>query len=65
MGSRRIKQTHTLEQRLSDEAKRLREEAKGMPRGAARDAMIRKARQTEIASHLNDWLQSPGLVPPK
>jgi hypothetical protein len=29
-----------------------------------RDEMIRKARQAEIASHLNEWLTSRGLRPP-
>ena len=42
---RRFKQTQSLEVRLAEEAKRLREEAKLLPPGAKRDEMIRKARQ--------------------
>ena len=61
----RFKQTQSLEERLSQEAKRLRAEAKLLPPGARRDEMIRKARQAEITSHLNEWLASPGLRPPE
>jgi hypothetical protein len=62
---RRFEQAQSLEARLSEEAKRLRAEAKLLPPGAARDETIRKARQAEIASHINEWLTSPGLRPPE
>ena len=65
MQRRRFKQTRSLEERLSEEAKRLRAEAKLLPPGAARDEMIRKARRAETASHMNEWLTSPGLRPPE
>jgi hypothetical protein len=65
MKRRRFKQTQSLEERLSEEARRLRAEAKLLPPGAARDELIRKARQAEITSHLNEWLTSPGLRPPE
>jgi len=29
------------------------------------DDMLRKARQADTASHLDDWLNSPRLQPPK
>jgi hypothetical protein len=61
---RRFKQTQSLEERLAEEAKRLREEAKLLPPGAERDRIIRKARQAETGSHLTEWLTSPGLRPP-
>jgi hypothetical protein len=57
-------QTKSLEERLSEEAKRLRAEAKLLPPGAERDALIRKARQAETGSHMTEWLTSPGLQPP-
>jgi hypothetical protein len=60
-----FKQAQSLEERLSEEAKRLRAEAKLLPPGARRDEMIRKARQAETASHINEWLTSPGLRPPE
>jgi hypothetical protein len=48
--------------RQSEEAKR---HAEKLPQGKERDALVRKARQLESASHLNQWLSSPGLRPPR
>jgi hypothetical protein len=62
---RRVKQTDILEDRLSLEAIRLREEAKRMNPGPAREAILRKARQAETGAHMSEWLRSPGLQPPK
>ena len=62
---RRFNQTQSLEERLSEEAKRLREEAKLLRPGALRDEMIRRARQAETGAHISEWLRSPGLAPPK
>ena len=62
---RRFKQTESLEERLVDEAIRLREQAKLLSAGAAREALLRKASQTETASHINAWLNSPGLQAPR
>jgi hypothetical protein len=62
----RVKHTLTFEQRLSEEAKRLREAAEREPLGStARQVLLRRARQAETASHMNDWLRSPGLQPPR
>lgn len=54
----------SVEDRLADEAKLLREEAKLLPPGAVRDATIRAARQADTAAHLNEWANSPGLRSP-
>jgi hypothetical protein len=54
----------SLEQRLADEASRLREQARLLPPGPVREATIRKARQAETGSHLTEWLRSPGLKAP-
>jgi hypothetical protein len=62
---RHFKQIQSLETRLSEEAKRLREEAKLLPPGTEREELIRKARHAETASHINEWLTSPGLRPPE
>jgi hypothetical protein len=62
---KRVKQTISLEQRLADEAKRFREQARLLPDGAIRETVIRKARQTEVAAHMSDWLSPPGLQSPK
>ncbi|MGY8638629.1 hypothetical protein RAD15_39805 [Bradyrhizobium sp. 14AA] len=61
---RRFKQIDTLEARLGAEAERLREQAGSLPPGAARDEMLRKARQAETGSQMSEWLRSPGLQPP-
>jgi hypothetical protein len=65
MERRRFKQTTTLDQRLDEQAKRLRKEAQGTPPGVERDKLIRQARQAETAAHMQDWLKSPALQPPK
>jgi hypothetical protein len=65
MQRRRFKQTQTLEERLAEEADRLRSEAKGTPPGIERVELMRRARRAETAAHMNQWLSSPGLQPPK
>jgi hypothetical protein len=55
----------TFEQRLAQEAHRIKERAETLPPGEERELLSRKARQLETASHINDWLSSPGLQPPK
>ena len=62
---RRFKQTTTLEERLAEEARHLRAEAKLLPPGPQREGLLRKARQDEAASHMSEWLNSPGLQPPR
>lgn len=62
---RRIKQTRALEERLAEEARRLREEAELLPHGPVREAALRRARQAETGSQMNEWLTSSGLQPPK
>ena len=61
---RSYKLTEPLEQRLADEAQRLRRQAELLRPGAVRDEMIRKARQAEVGSHMSEWLRSPGLRSP-
>jgi hypothetical protein len=58
MPRRRIKHTATLAERLAAEGKRLKDRAKRMPRGKQREELLRKARQIDIASHMNEWLSS-------
>lgn len=62
---RRFNQTQSLEGRLAEEVKRLREEAKLLPHGAVREAKILRARQAETGSHMSGRLRSPGLKPPR
>jgi len=65
MQRRRFKQTTPVDQRLEEQSKRLPEEAQGTPPGIEREKLIRKARQTETAAHIQEWFSSPGLQPPK
>jgi hypothetical protein len=62
---RRFKQIQSLEQRLAEEAKRLREQAELLPHGDQREAVENRARQAETGSHISDWLRSPGLRAPQ
>ena len=62
---RRFKEIEPLDKRLSQEVERLRKEARGTPPGVERDKLIRKARLAETASHMNEWLSSPGLQSPR
>jgi len=59
----RVKHTTTFEERLALEAERFREAAQHET-GTARELLLRRARQAETASHMNEWLKSPGLKPP-
>lgn len=46
-------------------AKIAKDEAEKLPPGKDRDTLLKKARQMDTASHINDWLSSPGLRQPK
>jgi hypothetical protein len=56
----RSKQIRSLRERLSEQAALWREQAKALPVGDERQELLRKARQTDVAAHLDDWLTSPG-----
>ncbi|PAY04692.1 hypothetical protein CK489_36415 [Bradyrhizobium sp. UFLA03-84] len=61
---RRFKQTQSLEERLADEAARLRAKAKTLPSCAEKEALLENARQDDTAAHMSEWLNYPGLQPP-
>ena len=50
--------------RLTEEANRLRKQARGTPLGVERERLLRRARRVDMASQINEWLDSPGLKPP-
>lgn len=54
-----------LQDLLMLEAVRLKNEANELPPGPVRDARIRKARRAVTASHVKEWLSSPGLQAPQ
>lgn len=63
---RRITHEKTFQERLAEEALRFKAAAQKLPPGShAQELLLRRARQAETASHINEWLTSPGLRPPK
>lgn len=56
---RRFKQEQPLDERLAQEAKRLRAEARSVRPGAQRAELMRKAEQAEAAVQMAKWLRSP------
>nr|WP_247495244.1 hypothetical protein [Bradyrhizobium sp. 164] len=61
---RHFKQVDPLDERISGVAERLRTEARGTLPGVERDRLLRRARLAETASHVGEWLSSPGLKAP-
>jgi hypothetical protein len=51
------------DERLMQAAEKARADAAELPPGPGRDALLRKARQSETAAHMDDWINSPGLKP--
>jgi hypothetical protein len=64
MQRRRFKNVLSFPDRLANEVNRLRKEAEALAPGPERDALLKKARQADVASHMEEWLSSPGLQPP-
>jgi hypothetical protein len=46
-------------------AKETRDKAVQLRPGPEKDALLKKARQADTASKLDEWANSPGLQPPK
>ena len=51
---------HTLEDRISVYAARLKAEAAGLPDGPEKNDLFEKIRQLEAASNMNAWLAPSG-----
>ena len=62
---RRFKQMEFLQDRLTKFAKEAREKASRLPPGPEQEDMLTKARQADTASHLDEWVNSRELQPPK
>jgi hypothetical protein len=58
---RRFKHRQTLEERLADDIAQLRDQAKNMKVGVALDQVLRRIRESEMASRRSELLSSPGL----
>ena len=50
------KQPASLKERLANEAAMLRKQAQSTPPGFERELLVRKARRSEAAFHMIDWL---------
>lgn len=61
MGSKK----QSPEQKWRQQAEAFRREAEKLPYGREREQLLRKASQLETASHINEWVSSPGLSSPK
>ena len=59
------KEKSKLEERLRNQAEADREKAKSLPPCREREDLLLRARRADTASHLTEWLNSPGLQPPK
>jgi hypothetical protein len=60
---RRFKQTESLPDRLKKWSTEVLRQANQLPPGPKRDELLRKRRQAETASHLDEWANSSGLQP--
>ncbi|HET7889138.1 MAG TPA: hypothetical protein VFL62_23160 [Bradyrhizobium sp.] len=60
----RRKQTVSFDDRLKIAARDARQSAQMLPQGAAREILLKKARQAEVARRINGWLMTRGMSPP-
>jgi hypothetical protein len=65
MKRRRFKQVLSLRDRLVEHAKLARQQAKKLPPGKERENLLRRARQSETASRIDEWLSSPCVRAPR
>ena len=61
---RRRSAPHTFEDRIAAEKAKLEAQVAKLKPGPQMDALRKKIRQLETASHMNEWLPSPGLQSP-
>jgi hypothetical protein len=61
----RSSQDQSFQDRLIAFAADARERAAKLGPSPEQDDLLRKVRQADIASHLDEWANSPGLQPPK
>jgi hypothetical protein len=55
---------HNFEDQIAAEKVRLEAQAAELPHGPEKEALLKKIRQLDIASHVNEWLSSPELRAP-
>ena len=62
---RRFKQTPSFKDRLFIWSQKIRADAEKVPPGPNRDGLLMKTELADTAAHIDDWINSPGLRPPK
>ena len=62
---RRRSVSHTFEENIAAEKAKLEAELAKLKPGPQMDALRQKIRQLDTATHMSEWLSSPGLQPPK
>jgi hypothetical protein len=60
MGSKKL----SLVEKWHEQAEAFKREAAKLAFGKEHEDLLRKARQLETASHINEWVSSPGLSAP-
>ena len=58
---RRRSVSHTFEDRIAAERTKLKAQADKLRPGPELDALRKKIRQLDTASHMSEWLSSPGF----
>ncbi|MBR0803472.1 MULTISPECIES: hypothetical protein [Bradyrhizobium] len=61
---RRFKQSISLKDWLANSAEEALKKASNLPPGTDREEMLKKVRQADIASHMDEWTHSRGPQPP-
>ena len=61
---RRRSVPHTFEENIAAEKAKLEAQIAQLKPGPEMDAVLKKIRQLEAASHMSEWLSSPGLQAP-
>jgi hypothetical protein len=61
---RRRSAPHTFEGNIAAEKAKLEAQLADLKPGPQMDALRKKVRQLQTASHMNEWLSSPGLQTP-
>jgi hypothetical protein len=65
VSSRRRSAPRTLEDNLAAERAQLEAQVAVLPMCQEKAALLKKLRQIDTASHMNEWLSSPRLQTPK
>jgi hypothetical protein len=55
-----------LEERIAERVDEIKAKAEAFPLGSReRERLELRARQADTANHIDEWLKSPGLPPPR